>query len=120
MLLADFYGEMLTEKQREFIGYYYGDDLSLSEIAENTGISRQGARDTVKRAEAILREFESKLGLAERYARIRDGLIRVGECADRIHELNLDNALSIEINDLCVEIKSLCTGLSEAESGSAG
>ena len=51
VLLADFYGEMLTENQRRFIEYYYNDDLSLSEIAQNEGITRQGVRDAVKRAE---------------------------------------------------------------------
>ena len=44
-ILLDFYGEMLTQKQRDFLGYYYNDDLSLSEIAENEGITRQGVRD---------------------------------------------------------------------------
>ena len=51
-ILLDFYGDMLTEKQRDFLGYYYNDDLSLSEIAENEGITRQGVRDSIKRAEA--------------------------------------------------------------------
>ena len=53
-ILLDFYGDMLTEKQRDFLGYYYNDDLSLSEIAENEGITRQGVRDSIKRAEAQL------------------------------------------------------------------
>lgn len=51
-VLLDLYGDMLTEKQRDFLGYYYNDDLSLSEIAENEGITRQGVRDAIKRAEA--------------------------------------------------------------------
>ena len=61
-ILLDFYGEMLTQKQRDFLGYYYNDDLSLSEIAENEGITRQGVRDAIKRAETLLYEMESKLG----------------------------------------------------------
>ena len=48
-ILLDFYGAMLTEKQREAVEYYYNDDLSLSEIADNQGISRQGVRDAIKR-----------------------------------------------------------------------
>ena len=51
-LLFDFYGDMLTEKQRDVVELYYNDDLSLSEIAENEGITRQGVRDSIKRAEA--------------------------------------------------------------------
>ena len=47
IMLLDFYGDMLTEKQRDFLGYYYNDDLSLSEIAENEGITRQGVRDSI-------------------------------------------------------------------------
>ena len=66
VLLADFYGEMLTENQRKFIEYYYSDDLSLSEIAQNEGITRQGVRDAVKRAESQLYDMEKKLGFAER------------------------------------------------------
>lgn len=48
--LLDFYGEMLTQKQHDFLVYYYDEDLSLSEIAENEGITRQGVRDASKRA----------------------------------------------------------------------
>ena len=47
-LLLDFYGDLLTEKQRTFISYYYNDDLSLAEIAANEGITRQGVRDAIK------------------------------------------------------------------------
>ena len=75
-ILYDFYGDVLTEKQRDFLNYYYNDDLSLSEIAENEGITRQGVRDAIKRAEAQLYEMEEKLGFAyygvyERYNRLR-------------------------------------------------
>ena len=64
--LLDFYGEMLTKKQHDFLVYYYEDDLSLSEIAENEGITRQGVRDSIKRAEAQLFDMEEHLGLAKR------------------------------------------------------
>ena len=56
-ILLDHYGEMLTEKQREVIDLYYNQDLSLAEIAEQEGISRQGVRDNIKRAEAQLLEI---------------------------------------------------------------
>lgn len=62
-LLFDFYGETLTEKQRELFDLYYNEDLSLAEIAEHAGITRQGVRDSHKRAEHALGEMESKLGL---------------------------------------------------------
>ena len=59
--LLDFYGETLTQKQREVMEQYYNDDLSLSEIAENFGITRQGVRDAIKHGEASLLELEEKI-----------------------------------------------------------
>ena len=67
--LLDFYGDMLTPKQREVVDCYYNEDLSLAEIAEEKGITRQGVRDTVKRAEQQLLEMEERLGLAARFTR---------------------------------------------------
>ena len=66
--LLDFYGEVLTEKQREMLRQYYNDDLSLSEIGENFGITRQGARDAIKHGENALKELEEKVGFAARSA----------------------------------------------------
>ena len=57
-VLIDFYGEMLTAKQRDFLEYYYNDDLSLSEVSDIMGITPQGVRDLVKRSEAELYEYE--------------------------------------------------------------
>ena len=65
--LLDFYGEVLSERKRTVLDYYYNDDLSLAEIAEEIGISRQGVRELIKKAEEELRFFEEKLGLAERF-----------------------------------------------------
>ena len=62
----DYYGALLTEHQREVVADYYDRDLSLAEIAEARGISPQGVRDTLKRAEKQLEEFEQKLGLVAR------------------------------------------------------
>jgi predicted DNA-binding protein YlxM (UPF0122 family) len=87
-LLLDFYGNMLTEKQREVVEFYYNDDLSLSEIAENEGITRQGVRDAIKRAEMQLREMEERLGFVKRTAELRAGLREIYEAADRIKENN--------------------------------
>ena len=65
--LFDFYGAVLTERQRLAVNFYYNDDLSLSEVAEELGISRQGVRASLRRSEEILRELESKLGLVKRF-----------------------------------------------------
>ncbi|TCP52492.1 hypothetical protein EV586_11092 [Tumebacillus sp. BK434] len=66
-LLYDFYGVMLTEKQRQFVELYYLDDLSLAEIAEQFEISRQAVHDNLKRASAQLLDYEDKLRLVERF-----------------------------------------------------
>ena len=63
--LLDIYGELLTDKQRLLTGFYYDDDLSLGEISENEGISRQGARAFIKKAEEKLCEYENALHILE-------------------------------------------------------
>ena len=88
-VLLDFYGDMLTDKQRDFLGYYYNDDLSLSEIAVNEGITRQGVRDAIKRAETQLYEMESRLELARRFDEMRDGLNEIIGLANDISEHNM-------------------------------
>ena len=65
-LLYDYYGELLTEKQRGLFDLYYNQDYSLSEIASAAGISRQGVHDTLARAEELLEGYESALGEFER------------------------------------------------------
>ena len=65
-MLLDFYGQLLTEKQRECYDLHYNEDLSLAEIAEQSGISRQGVWDNIRRADAALRELEEKTGLVGR------------------------------------------------------
>lgn len=66
-MLFDFYGELLTEKQREYYDLHYNEDLSLAEIAEQSGISRQGVWDIIRRAEAAMTEIEQKTGLIRRF-----------------------------------------------------
>ncbi|MGN0475716.1 MAG: YlxM family DNA-binding protein, partial [Ruminococcus sp.] len=73
-LLLDFYGELLTEKMRRATELYYNDDLSLSEVAEDMGITRQGVRDLIKRAEGNLYGYEQKLGLYKRFLEMQKGL----------------------------------------------
>ena len=69
-VLLDFYGELLTPKQAEALDLYYNQDLSLAEIAQDTGVSRQGVRAFIKQGEAHLVNFEEKLGMAKRFAEI--------------------------------------------------
>lgn len=112
-LLKDFYGRILTEKQLSFLEYYYDEDLSLAEIAENEGITRQGVRDAIKRAEAQLFEAEEKLGLVEKFNEINAGLKEIGECAEKISEHNMKCAISKDISNLTVKIRTIVSELSE-------
>ena len=105
-LLLDFYGDMLTDKQRTFISYYYNDDLSLSEIAANEGITRQGVRDAIKRAEAQLVGMEERLGLVTRFENMKSGL-EIIEVSDEIAAYNREHTLSKEINDATAKIKAV-------------
>ena len=106
-LLFDFYGETLTEKQRELFALYYNEDLSLAEIAEHAGITRQGVRDSIKRAEHALREMEEKLGLVARYGgteRCAEELMR--EC-ERLRAVNADTLHSSEAEEIASRMASL-------------
>ena len=87
-MLFDFYGEVLTERQKEFFDLYYNEDLSLAEIAENYGISRQGVRDVIVRAEAVMTELEDKTGLLKRFTRLRDKITAIEEAAAAIKKIN--------------------------------
>lgn len=71
-LLYDFYGPLLTEKQRTMLVLYYHEDWSLGEIAEHYGISRQAVYETVKRAQDTMIDLESRLHLLEKHRRRRD------------------------------------------------
>ena len=113
IILFDIYGEMLTQKQQDFIGYYYNDDLSLAEIAENEGITRQGVRDAIKRAEAQLLSFEEHLGLYERNEALKSGLEEISELIKLIDEVNRKTILSRDINDATSRISTLTQMLSE-------
>lgn len=113
-LLYDIYGNMLTEKQSEAIELYYNEDLSLSEIADVSGISRQGVRDNIKRAESLLFEYEEKLKIAERLISIRKKLSVIDSIIDEIEssgeskmlsdniKLKINKILSI-INEISIE-----------------
>ena len=72
--LSAFYGGMLTENQRRILSLHCEEDLSLGEIAEEVGISRQAAHETLSRAAAKLTEMESVLGVADRFRRMESGL----------------------------------------------
>ena len=110
-MLYDFYGDLLTDRQREFYDLYYNEDLSLAEIAENYGITRQGVRDVIVRAEAYLTEIEDKTGLIRRFHTMQGQLREVADCAGRILALNDEHLNNQELEDLAGRIKSLADTL---------
>lgn len=79
VILLDFYGGLLTDKQAMAMDCYYNQDLSLAEIADDMGISRQGVMAFLKQGEKHLRDFEAKLGLAERFHAVTNGLLDMGK-----------------------------------------
>ena len=115
VMLYDFYGATLTEKQSRFFDLFYNEDMSLSEIAENENITRQGVRDAILRAENILRDMEAKLGLYAKYGNICAGLAKIADLAQEIKRINSEKFLSGEIDDLAREITSLTLDLREGE-----
>lgn len=99
--LLDFYGDMLTDKQREVIDAYYNEDLSLAEIAGDRDITRQGVRDAIKRAEQQMLEMEERLGLAHRFQEMQEALAGICDYALSIQDINGQNGNIPEI-DQCV------------------
>ena len=101
-MLLDFYGEMLTEKQRETVDMYVNDDLSLSEIAEITGLTRPGVRDRLVKSEALLRDYEKKLGLLQRFLTVRGEIKRI---TGRLEELAAE--LDVDLGDVINDLKTI-------------
>ena len=106
-VLFDVYGGMLTEKQRDVIDYYYNEDLSLAEIAEHEGISRQGVRDNIKRGEAFMLEMEERLGFLRQDEETGQFLSRIDELARQIREVNARYVSNNQIGALAAEISRL-------------
>ena len=104
-ILLDFYGSILSERQFEIMDYYYNDDLSLAEIASEVGISRQGVRDALKKAEGIITEIEEKLELADKFYQINDQINDIKK--------NLESILPLEDVKKSETIKKVIEDLSD-------
>ena len=100
-LLLDFYGELLTEKQREYCDLHWNEDYSLGEIAQLGSLSRQGVWDILRRAEASLRELEDKTGLVRRHLERREQIAQIrGELAALLPDTD-------ESRDILARLESL-------------
>ena len=111
-MLLDFYGELLTPRQRECCDLYYNEDLSLSEIAEACGISRQGAWDHIRRATAAMEETEDKTGLIRRQMETTERLKRLKEKLELLAERCASDA---ELTALVREAEAELRGLLKTE-----
>ena len=114
-LLLDFYGDMLTEKQRDMVDYYYNDDLSLAEIAQNEGITRQGVRDAIKRAEAQMLDMEERLGLSKRFSAMYEDASQIIELAQYISQHSRFPGAPREIGDYAERIAMLANKIQNEE-----
>ncbi len=86
--LLDFYGDFLTVNQRKVLALYYNEDLSLSEIADNQGITRQGVRDAIKKAELQLLDMEEKLNLYRKFTSLQNNLLSIIKNASEIEDIS--------------------------------
>ena len=112
-MLFDFYGELLTERQKEFFDLYYNEDLSLAEIAENAGISRQGVRDVIGRAEGVMQEVVDKTGLIRRFEQMRGHLQAIEAAAAELKPINYSQYEDPRLTELAELIHAEATALKE-------
>ncbi len=92
-LLYDFYGELLTEHQRQVYEEAVFEDLSPSEIALNHGISRQGVHDLIKRCGRILEDYEAKLHLVEKFLKIRESVRQIQKLTDPENSMETEQCM---------------------------
>lgn len=100
-ILFDVYGSLLTEKQRETLEFYYNDDLSLGEISEETGITRQGVMNCIKTSEARLTELEEQMGLVGKFKALKASVQQLERAVSE------EKADTPEIKAIIEEIKAL-------------
>ena len=105
-MLLDFYGELLTEKQRTCFDLHYNEDLSLSEIAEMLGISRQGAWDNIRRAEMAMEDVEKKTGLIGRFEENRSAFEKLMETLEELSGMTEGSARELAA-EAKAQVKSL-------------
>lgn len=113
-LLVDFYGPLLTEKQRNVWDLHYQQDLSLTEIAEIARISRQAIHDLLKRTEKILVGYEEKLGLVQRFLAEREKLLAIeSSFTDLIEQEAFDGPVKIKLKNVLEQIHEVIVKVSE-------
>ena len=115
-LLFSFYRNMLTQRQIDCVDLYYNEDLSLSEISENLGITRQGVRDNINRAEHTMTDTEERLGLVAKFLGISDKLRRIDDIIRDIEKSPNIRYLSDDIKRKINEILMIIGDINEGQS----
>jgi len=105
-LLFDFFGDLLTDRQRYFMHARYQEDLSLSEIANAEGITRQAVRDILLRSCATLETYETATGACDRFLKQQTAVKKLEECLIKVNDLNKSHWKNKELLDLCNEMYS--------------
>lgn len=108
-LLYDFYGNLLTKRQREVMYLYHEENYSLSEIAEDLEISRQAVHDALKNAEKSLNNYEEKLGLIERFDKTEKVIRQIDERLEEVVKEDIDNKTKSQL----LEIKDMIDKINE-------
>ncbi len=114
-LLFSFYRNMLTDRQNECVDLYYNEDLSLSEISEHLGITRQGVRDNIKRAEQSMYDIEQRLGLVSKFLRIQEKLDNIDDIIREIEQSPNVRYLSDDIKHKINDILTIISDINEGE-----
>ena len=111
--LLDIYGALLDERPRLLLELYYNRDLSLSEIADEVGISRQGVRDVIVRAENYMTEIEDKTGLIKRFMQLQPHVEKITDAAEQIKQLNFRRYEDRQLEELAGVIEAEAAALKE-------
>ena len=105
--LLDFYGDVLTERKKDALDAYYNNDMSLAEIADSIGISRQGVRSAIKKGTDILTEMENKLGLVSRFQKVQPLVTRISRELTTLGESVGTESVREKINQILIQLNEL-------------
>ena len=109
-LLYDFYGNLLTKRQGQVMNLYYEENLSLSEIADEFGISRQAVHDALKNAEKALRGYEEKLGIIKRFEETQKAVLKIDGI---INQMANDKKMPDEFKEQILKVKEIIDNINE-------
>lgn len=106
-MLCQIYGKLLTQKQYNFLDDYYNNDFSLSEIAENYGITRQAARDNIVKGENKLFEYEEKLGIMKKTLNQEQEIVKILSELTKIQTKFSDEQIASILENVKKELNDL-------------